>query len=75
MKLFKVIVPYGQYVYAAESKQQLIDYLKENKDEAVCRYDSNTGDFVFMTDEEVDKRIVQVDVPENWVTCVGGYQE
>lgn len=75
MKLFKVNVDYGQYVYAAEDKQQLIDYLKEDKDEAVCKYDSNIGDFVCLNDEEIDKMIVQVDVPEKGVSFIGGYQE
>lgn len=75
MKLFKVNVDYGQYVYAAEDKQQLIDYLKERKDYAVCRYDSNIDGCIYLSDRKIDKIIVEVDVPEKGVSFIGGYQE
>lgn len=75
MKLFKINVDYGQYVYAAEDKQQLIDHLKETDKCNLYKYDSNIDDFICMDDKNIDKMIVEVDVPEKGVSFIGGYQE
>lgn len=35
MKIFAVSVNYGQLVYAAESKEQLLEYLKETNNDVL----------------------------------------
>jgi len=76
MKIFRLSVPFGEYVFAAESKEQLLDYLETKADGYDLVNIISCDDQRPMSRDEIAERISsEVKLKDSGVTFLGGYVE
>ncbi len=76
MKIFKLKVPnyFGELVYAAESREQFLDYLvkeAENPEDYLWK----DKDYRPLTRDEIAKGITEVNFSDSGISFLGGHLE